>query len=172
MQAHHQLRGPAALLAVLSVAGSALAQDARTLEQRVADLEARVQIEQLIYAYGRTLDHRDFIAFSNLFAEDVGTWDGGMGVATGRQAIFELMDSSIGHADEPVEPRSHHVMTNITIEIDGETATATTKWIFVVPAATGEPRWQFLGHYDDQFIRQDGEWLFLRRQAFTDIPIQ
>jgi 3-phenylpropionate/cinnamic acid dioxygenase small subunit len=148
------------------------AQVPAELADRIAMLEAREEIRNLIYEYGRTLDTRDFIAFSNLFAEQAGTWDGGMGIATGRNAIFELMDSTIGHAPEPVEPRSHHVMTNIRIEVVGDAATATTKWIFVVPSASGEPRWQFLGHYDDEFVRQDGKWYFLRRKAFTDIPVQ
>lgn len=150
----------------------ATSQDAGSLAARVAKLEAREAIEKLIFAYGRALDTRDFVAFSNLFAEEDGTWDGGMGVASGRDAIFELMDSTIGHASEPVQPRNHHVMTNISIEIDGDQASATTKWIFVVPSEAGEPRWQFLGHYDDTFVRRDGQWFFQLRKAFTDIPIQ
>ena len=168
---HHRIR-PLLVLVAIAVTGNIQAQDSSALADRIDALEAREEIRELIFEYGRTLDRRDFVAFSNLFAEATGTWDGGMGVATGRDAIFELMDSTIGHAPEPVEPRSHHVMTNIRIEVDGDEATATTKWIFVVPSASGEPRWQFLGHYDDEFVRQDGKWYFLRRKAFTDIPVQ
>jgi hypothetical protein len=168
---HHTTR-PLLVLVASAITGIVQAQTPPALEVRIAALEAREEIRELIYEYGRTLDTRDFIAFSNLFAAATGTWDGGMGVATGRDAIFELMDSTIGHAPEPAEPRSHHVMTNIRIEVDGNAATATTKWIFVVPSANGEPRWQFLGHYDDEFVRQDGKWYFLRRKAFTDIPVQ
>jgi SnoaL-like domain len=162
----------ACILLAAALTGTAAAQNTDSLEARVADLEAREAIRNLIYEYGRALDHRDFVSFSRLFEEEGGTWEGGMGVATGRQAIFELMDSTIGHADEPVEPRSHHVFTNIQIKVDGAKATATTKWIFVVPSESGDPRWQFLGHYDDEFVRMGGEWLFLRRKAFTDIPVQ
>jgi uncharacterized protein (TIGR02246 family) len=152
--------------------GRVNAQTAVTLEDRIAALEAQEAIRQLIYAYGAALDHRDFVAFSELFAEDSGTWVGGFGTATGRQAIFEMMDASIGHAEEPIEPGSHHVFTNVQIEVDGAHATATTKWIFVVPSESGDPRWMFLGHYDDEFVREDGRWYFLRREAFTDIPAQ
>ncbi|HEU4617975.1 MAG TPA: hypothetical protein VFV10_08030 [Gammaproteobacteria bacterium] len=28
------------------------------------------------------------------------------------------------------------------------------------------------GHYDGTFVREDGRWRFLRREAFTDIPAQ
>lgn len=142
------------------------------LEQRIAALEARESIRELIYAYGRALDTRNFVAFSELFAPERGTWDGGFGSATGRDAIFELMDESIGHAEQSVTPQSHHVFTNIQISVDGDEATATTKWIFVVPAESGGPRWMYLGHYDDRFVRENGRWYFLLRRAFTDIPVQ
>jgi ketosteroid isomerase-like protein len=148
-----------------------LAQNSARLEDRIAALEARAEIHELIYAYGRALDSRNFRAFAALFAEEDGTWVGGFGAATGRAAIFEMMDSTLGHAEQPISPTSHHVFTNIQIDVSGDSARATTKWIFVVPGANGDPRWQFLGHYDDQFTRRDGRWYFLRREAFTDIPL-
>jgi len=154
----------------LSLVGTAHAQGG--LEARIATLEAREAIRELIYAYGRALDARDFVAFSALFHPERGTWDGGFGSATGRDAIFALMDESIGHAEEPVAARSHHVFTNIQISVEGAEATATTKWIFVVPSEAGEPRWMYLGHYDDRFVREDGRWYFLLRRASTDIPVQ
>lgn len=163
--------GLAGLIAIV-VAGTAAAQSPGALEQRVDELESREQIRELILAYGSALDHRDFIAFSALFDEERGTWVGGFGSATGRDAIFRMMDDSIGHAEQPVEPTSHHVFTNIQIDVDGDKATAITKWTFVVPSDTGNPQWMFLGHYDDEFVRQDGSWYFLRREAFTDIPSQ
>ena len=155
-----------------AVPGRVDAQVSATLEDRIAVLEAQEAIRELIYAYGAALDHRDFVAFSELFAEEAGTWVGGFGTATGRKAIFDMMDASIGHADEPIDPSSHHVFTNVQIEVDGSRATARTKWIFVVPSATGDPQWRFLGHYDDEFVREEGRWYFLRREAFTDIPPQ
>jgi hypothetical protein len=32
------------------------------------------------------------------------------------------------------------------------------------------PTLVFLGHYDDQFIRENSVWKFLRREAPADIP--
>jgi len=142
------------------------------LAERIDRLESREAIRELIFAYGEALDTRNFVAFSELFAEGDGTWVGGFGSATGRDEIFRMMDESIGHADEPVEPTSHHVLTNIRIRLERDAATATTKWIFVVPSADGGPAWRFLGHYDDRFVRRDGRWYFLRREAFTDLPKQ
>jgi uncharacterized protein (TIGR02246 family) len=155
------------------IAGSGRAQEAASLEARIAALEARDAIRELVYAYGQALDTRDFVAFAALFEPERGTWVGGFGTAVGRDAIFAMMDERIGHAVQPVTPTSHHVFTNIRVELAGEDeASATTKWIFVVPGETGDPRWMFLGHYEDRFVRRDGRWMFLRREAFTDIPVQ
>lgn len=158
-------------MALMTLAGPARGQDAG-LEERIAILEAREAIRELIFAYGDSLDRRDFVAFSELFHRDRGTWVGGFGQATGRDAIFALMDEYLGHAGEPIEPTSHHVFSNIRISVEADRAEATTKWTFVVPAADGGPEWVYLGHYQDQFIREGQRWYFLRREAFTDIPIQ
>lgn len=153
----------------LAIAATAIAQSGPSIEDRVAALEAREAIRELIYDYGRALDHRDFVTFAALFEPERGTWTGGFGSATGRDAIFALMDERIGHAEIPVTPTSHHVFTNIEIEVSGSEATASTKWIFVVPSPEGAPLWRFLGHYEDRFVRRDGRWYFLQREAFSDI---
>ena len=154
-----------------TVSSVAFGQAGRSIEERIAALESREAIRELIHDYGRALDHRDFVAFAALFEPEQGTWVGGFGTATGRDEIFALMDERIGHAGEPVTPTSHHVFTNIEIEIevDGDEATASTKWIFVVPSPEGSPTWRFLGHYEDRFVQRDGRWYFLRREAFSDI---
>jgi uncharacterized protein (TIGR02246 family) len=148
------------------------ATDIEVLAARVQALEDREEIRELLLAYGRALDSRDFIAFSNLFAEEEGEWVGGLGAAKGRKAIFELMDTSIGHNAPRTGPGSYHVFSNEQIEVDGDRASATTKWIFVMQSEEASPRWVYLGHYDDTFVREDGRWRFLRREAFTDVPAQ
>ncbi|HEY5666184.1 MAG TPA: nuclear transport factor 2 family protein [Gammaproteobacteria bacterium] len=163
---------PAICLTLVLLPLGAAGQAGKSLADRIADLEAREAIRELIFAYGHALDHRDFVAFSELFAEQEGTWVGGFGTATGRSAIFGMMDEFIGHAEERVQPTSHHVFTNVSIEVDGDRAAATTRWIFVVPSQAGDPEWMFLGHYEDEFVREGGRWVFLRREAFTDIPVQ
>jgi uncharacterized protein (TIGR02246 family) len=160
------------LIAAFFAAPLVLADDLDSLAARVQGLEDREEIRELLLAYGRALDSRDFIAFSELFAEEEGEWVGGLGAAKGRQAIFELMDKSIGHNRPRTGPPSYHVFSNEQITVDGDHASATTKWIFVMQNDETSPRWVYLGHYDDTFVREDGRWRFLRRQAFTDIPAQ
>jgi hypothetical protein len=59
---------------------------------------------------------------------------------------------------------------NDRIDLDGDRAAAKTKWVFVIQNADGRPAPFYLGHYDDTLVREAGEWKFLRRVAYTDIP--
>ncbi len=63
-------------------------------------LEDREEIRALILAYGQAHDHRDYRTFASLFAAS-GEWIGGLGSAKGPDAIFALMDKSIGHNPLP-----------------------------------------------------------------------
>jgi hypothetical protein len=148
---------------------SANAQDIAALAARVQALEDRESIRALILAYGAAHDGRDYRKFSELFATE-GEWVGGLGTAKGPQAIFELMDRTIGHNPKPGGSGTFHVMTNDQIVLHGDRASSTTKWIYVTPGDAGAPRMVYLGHYDDQFIREKGVWKFLRREAPVDIP--
>lgn len=157
-----------AVLAGALVAPPALADDLESLAARVRVLEDREDIRALILAYGRAHDHRDYRSFANLFAAN-GEWIGGLGSARGPDAIFALLDEAIGHNPLPEGSGTFHVMTNEQIEIDGDQASATTKWLYITPADDDSPRLTYLGHYDDRYIRENGEWKFLRRQSFSDI---
>jgi hypothetical protein len=138
------------------------------LESRVKELEDREEIRQLLMDYGRFLDQRDFRAFSELFAETDGEWIGGMGRAKGSKAIRELMESTIGK--DTTMTQSCHLFTNETIQVNGDQATAVTKWVFVVPGESNRPQLFFLGHYEDSMMRENGRWKFLRRVVHADIP--
>ena len=139
------------------------------LAERVQLLEDREAIRELILAYGAAHDKRDYRTFANLFARN-GEWVGGLGSAKGPDAIFELMNRTIGHNPSPEGSGTFHVMANERIQIDGDRASAVTKWIYLTPGDDDAPRIVFLGHYDDEFVREDGEWKFLRREAPLDIP--
>ena len=158
-----------ALAAVGAIGQALAADDLASLAKRVQVLEDREDIRALILAYGQAHDHRDYRTFSNLFASN-GEWVGGLGSAKGPQAIFELMDKTIGHNPLPNGSGTYHVMTNDQIKIDGDRASAETKWIYITPGENNTPTLAFLGRYLDQFVRENGEWKFLRREAPADIP--
>lgn len=163
------LRTFLALVAVGALSQTALADDLESLTKRVLVLEDREAIRALILAYGQAHDHRDYRTFADLFASN-GEWVGGLGSAKGPQAIFELMDRTIGHDPQPNGSGTYHVMTNDQIKIDGDRASATTKWIYITPGENNTPTLVYLGRYLDEFVREDGGWKFLRREAPADIP--
>jgi len=158
------------LLSLISLGPLRAATDLESLAARVQVLEDREAIRALILAYGQAHDHRDYRTFASLFAQN-GEWVGGLGTAKGPEAIFQLMDKTIGHNPKPNGSGTYHVLTNDQIEIKGDLASATTKWIYITPGPDGAPKLVYLGHYDDKFIRENGAWKFLRREAPADIPV-
>jgi uncharacterized protein (TIGR02246 family) len=159
-----------ALLGTVLILQPVQAADLDEVLARVQILEDREEIRALILAYGAAHDHRDYRTFADLFAQE-GEWVGGLGSAKGPEAIFALMDKSIGHNPLPNGSGTVHLMTNDQIKIEGDTASATTKWVYVTPDDANAPRVVTVGHYDDKFVRENGTWKFLRREAPGDIPV-
>lgn len=157
------------LLLAVAPASQAHADALEDLAKRVQLLEDREAIRDLILTYGAAHDNRDYRTFANLFARE-GEWIGGLGSAKGPEAIFELMNRTIGHNPRPEGSGTFHIMANERIEIDGDRATARTQWLYIAPGSDRAPRMVYLGHYDDEFVREDGQWKFLRREAPLDIP--
>lgn len=160
----------AAVLA-LSLAFSNLAHRAEGADagearlQRLEDIEA---IRSLLVDYGRTLDRRDFQAYGALFAQN-GSWKGGMGTATGPDAIATMVAAGFERMSPSLYEGSNHVMSSFDIDVDGDTATAWSRWTWVVVGANGKPQPERAGHYEDTLVREGGEWKFQTRQAFTEI---
>ena len=162
-------------------------QAATTIEAlsvKIKNLEDIREISNVLIDYGRALDSRDFKAYSALFAKD-GSWSGGMGtVSGGPSAIYDFMTSRIGGGRQgntgggnATTGRTqgggvgfgptYHIMSSFKIDVNGETATASSRWAFVT-AARG-PGIQVAGRYEDTFIREDGIWKIKSRQAFNDL---
>ena len=140
-----------------------------TLTERLFVLEAREEIRALILDYGWAHDHRDYRAYADLFAEN-GEWVSGMGTAMGPEAIFAFLDDAIGHNPLPEGSGTFHIMSNEQIDVDGDRASAVTKWVYVTRNPDDTPLFTFIGHYYDEFIRENGAWKFLRRESVREIP--
>jgi uncharacterized protein (TIGR02246 family) len=139
-----------------------------TLEQRLQKVEDTEAIRSLLIAYGRALDSRDFKAYGQLFASD-GTWKGGMGSATGPQNIATMVAAGFARMSPKLYEKSNHVMTSLDIRVDGDTAKAWSRWLWVVEGEDKRPRVERGGHYEDSLIRENGQWKFKSRQAFTEL---
>ena len=131
--------------------------------QRLEDIEA---IRRVLTDYGRFLDARDFASYSRLFAKD-GEWVGGFGTVKGPAAIQAFMEKNIAG---PNSAHNYHVLSNFEIEVHGDTATAWSRWTFVVPGADQKPAMAQGGRYEDLLVREDGRWKFKRRTAANDLP--
>ena len=175
------LRGLAAIVAAVTmlVVGSAAARaqkptaaDFAALKARVQEIQDHQQIAQLIVEYGHLLDTHDLVGYSNLFAKE-GEWIGGFGRAKGPRAILAMMNKYIGTA--PFDPRNvkgFHLLTNIVIHVHGDRATGWSRIVYMVRNKDDKPAPAMGGHYDDEFIREDGHWKFLRRVVMMEIPFQ
>ena len=139
-----------------------------TVEQRLRLLEDKEEIRELLVAYGRDFDKRDFTAYAGLFAKD-GVWMGGGDGAhayTGPEAIREFVTKTFPPSSFP---GSFHIMSSPDIRIDGEnTATAWSRWTYVVIGLHGEPAPFAAGHYEDTLVREDGVWKFKKRQVLAE----
>jgi uncharacterized protein (TIGR02246 family) len=153
-------------LAVVLLLPSLNAQSKLTLESRLQRLEDMEEIRIVLTEYGRTLDARDFAAYSQLFAKD-GEWVGGFGTVQGPAAIQAFMEKNVGTVNKT---HNFHLLTNFVIEVHGDTATAWSHWSFVVPTPDNKPVAAQSGRYDDTLIRENGHWKFERRTASNDIP--
>ena len=139
----------------------------RQTVDRVQRIEDTMEIERLLLNYGRHLDARDFKAYSQLFARD-GVWEGGMGTVQGPAAIQTFMERAISG---PNTAHNYHLLSNFVIDVQGDTATAWSRWQFVAPGPDGRPVVAQAGRYDDELVREDGRWKFKRRVAANDLPL-
>ena len=135
-----------------------------TAAARLQAIEDRMAIERLLVDYGRTLDNRDFAAYSHLFAAN-GQWKGALGTYTGPAAIQAAMEKIFTDAAADIpKGRNFHVMSNFVIDVQGDSATASSMFIFY-KMDKSEPQPSVAGRYQDILIRENGIWRFLQRTA-------
>jgi uncharacterized protein (TIGR02246 family) len=149
---------------LLAAGTAAAAAQTGSLESQLRRLQDKDEIQQLLLDYGRHLDARDLAAYAALFATD-GEWVGGFGTVKGRSEIRAFMEKSLGTG--PNRGKSFHLMSNFVITVTGDTATAWSRWTFVVPGERGAVISQ-AGRYDDSLVRENGAWKFKRRVASSD----
>jgi len=137
-----------------------------SIDSRIQRLEDIEEIRGVLTDYGRFLDARDFAAYARLFAKD-GEWVGGFGAVKGPAAIQAFMEKNI---PGPNTAHNYHLLSNFEIDVHGDTATAWSRWTFIVPGPDQKPVMAQGGRYEDLLIREDGHWKFRRRTALNDLP--
>jgi uncharacterized protein (TIGR02246 family) len=133
-----------------------------SIAARLKVFEDKAEIEALLLDYGRYLDSRDFAGYASLFAKD-GQWIGGFGTVPAAD-IKAFMEKAMGTQNTA---KNYHLLSNFVITVKGDTATAWSRWAFVVPGQQGAAIAQ-AGRYDDELVRENGHWKFKKRVASND----
>ena len=164
-----------AMVTTVSLAAAVYGQTTRSstdMNARVQALEDREAIRALWADYGRTLDARDFTAFSQLFSRDAEFVGGPGSPAKGPAAIGAFLEKAIGTNYPNSKGRNFHLYFNESIDLRGDTGTAISKGGFVMASGdNAKADFLLLATYRDQFVREDGKWKFKRREVIGEIPV-
>ncbi len=148
--------------------GPAAAAPAPSVEQRLRRAEDTLAIQRVIVEYAARLDAQDFDGYADLFARE-GEWRNGDTVRRGREEIKALLVGLFGNPPEGfVNRESYHLVSNPQVDVEGDHATARSRHLLLMRGEDGAPVPELAGLYEDEFIREDGQWKILRR---VDNPI-
>lgn len=161
------------MLAVLAAAIPAvgLAQTGGpSIEQRLQRVEDELAIQRVLVEYSARQDARDYAGYAALFAKN-GEWVNGKNAYKGREAIHKMLVDLYGTPPPGyVNNESYHISSNFQIEVHGERATARSRHLLVLRGPKGEPTPALAGRYEDELIREEGEWKILRRVDYPVMP--
>jgi 3-phenylpropionate/cinnamic acid dioxygenase small subunit len=122
------------------------------------------QITSMVHRYCELFDTGQFDEFVAQFEH--GQWHR---AAPGAEAARRWIDDHVYLYDGL--PRTKHVTTNLTVEVDEEAGTAVAQsYVTVLQALPDFPLQPiFAGRYRDRFTRMDGRWRWTRREAIGDL---
>ncbi len=153
-----------------------------TIEERVADLEDRERIRDLIMRYAYLCDARDWDALLALYTDDIERVLAGTLVerVEGKPALRERLvapalprKGGVGGAPAPDRLATYtlrHLMADDVIRIaeDGATATAAVAYTLVAIDPAERRRGAHEGAYVFDFRKSDGTWRFCRQLIFSN----
>ncbi len=131
------------------------------------------QIENLLYTYAERIDGGDLAGVAELFTHGRihGMEDPSPeAVFEGRDGVAKLYDLSTRIYEDDGTPKTHHITTNIRLEIADDGQTASSRAYYCVMQATDVLPLQpiITGRYHDTFHKIAGEWWFDTRVMFVD----
>jgi hypothetical protein len=129
-----------------------------------------VTITNLIFTYSERIDAGDFEGVAELFRQGEITVAGSDVRHQGVEQVRRMYEGWTRRYEDGT-PRTKHVTTNLIVEVDEGSGTATCRSYFTVLQQTpGLPLQSIIaGRYHDRFERVEGEWRFSRRHMITDL---
>jgi len=160
--------GLLAVLAALMPAFALAQASGPTVEQRLRRVEDELAIQRVLVEYSARQDARDYAGYAALFAKN-GEWVNGKNAYKGREAIHKMLVDLYGNPPPGfVNTDSYHIASNFQIDVNGDRATARSRHLLVLRGPKGEPTPALAGRYEDELIREEGQWKILRR---VDTPV-
>jgi hypothetical protein len=126
-------------------------------------------IENLIYTYAERLDLGDLAGVAELFRH--GRIQAGPGMVFEGIAAVRAMYDGATRLYYDGTPRTKHLTTNVTVEVDDDAGTGRAHSYYTVFQQTEALPLQPIvaGRYHDTFHRVDGQWHFDTREIFVDL---
>jgi len=156
-----------ALAAPVALAGC---NDATALDARLRAVEDQLAIQRVITDYSANLDARNYDGYVGLFTED-GVWQNGDTRREGRAEIRAMLTGLFGEPDPGfVNLSSFHQIGNFEIDVNGDTAKAKSRFVFVMRGEGGAPTPSLSGQYEDDLVRTAEGWKIARRLDHTIMP--
>jgi 3-phenylpropionate/cinnamic acid dioxygenase small subunit len=124
---------------------------------------ARQDIGDVLVRYATGIDRRDWELFRTCFTDDVRADYEGIDSWSGVEAITTFMEevhAGMGH--------TLHRLTNMTVDVAGDTATARTYVDVVVMTPDGGSGAHAIGFYDDELRHTAAGWRIATRR-FTPV---
>lgn len=159
--------GALAVLALAMVPSSAFAKNSYA--------EDRALIEDMSNRYMVAVDAGDIDTVMKTWADD-GELDWVGGVEHGAAAIRKAMSNFGGGAIMGTLPanaterqRTRHQIINHVITVNGDEATSFAYWFAMTNKTThGQIELLYMGHYEDELARVNGEWKFKKRVVYNE----
>jgi hypothetical protein len=129
-----------------------------SLERRIRRLEDRQELADLVAAYGRLVDDRDWVAVEALYALD-SVFDTVGGRITGRKAVREYYESRTSQFG----PTFHYPHT-WEVFFDGDDAARGIVTSHAELAIDGDAVW-IAQRYHDKYLRTADGWRFQERKV-------
>ena len=162
-----------ALNGVLAAGSGEAAAQAATVEARLRQLEGEAEIRRLLDDYYDTARLARLGRLRPALSRADGELDIVEGVLKGREAIRTRMANAsermaAAAAGRP-QRRSADLLSNIYVKVDGDTATARSRFTFLSEAEDGSFGVRGSGLYLDTWKREDGAWRIQRRTVTWDL---
>ncbi|MEP7311005.1 MAG: nuclear transport factor 2 family protein [Pseudomonadota bacterium] len=130
-------------------------------------MEDRAEIQALQARYMFALDGRDADAYRATFASD-----GQLVSASGEESGNAIGAFLKEPPRTPMQPKAQgrHSITNVVLDIQGDTARGRSYWYQL--GANNKAYTPYLGaygHYEDELVKEGGQWRFKRRVIFNEM---